>query len=140
MTSQETPPTSRFQDHFSSSEKTSPSDLDRGAGRPRSGAGVVRAARAIRQLRDLTRTRTAVTRERTREIQRLEKLLEDAGIKLSSVAADLNGVSSRAMLEALLAGETDPAAMAELAKKRMRGKIPQLTEALYGGSPPITRF
>ena len=60
----------------------------------------------IRQLRDLTRTRTAVTRERTREIQRLEKLLEDAGIKLSSVAADLNGKSSRAMLEALLAGET----------------------------------
>ena len=86
----------------------------------------------IRQLRDLTRTRTAVTRQRTREIQRLEKLLEDAGIKLSSVAADLNGTSSRAMLEALLAGETDPAAMAELAKKRLRVKIPQLTEALYG--------
>jgi transposase len=85
----------------------------------------------IRQLRDLTRTRTAVTRDRTREIQRLEKLLEDAGIKLSSVAADLNGTSSRAMLEALLAGETDPAAMADLAKKRMRVKIPQLTEALY---------
>jgi transposase len=86
----------------------------------------------VRQLRDLTRTRTAVTRERTREIQRLEKLLEDAGIKLSSVTADLNGASSRAMLEALLAGETDPAAMAELAKKRLRVKIPQLTEALYG--------
>src|SRR6185295_19305396 len=65
-------------------------------------------------------------------IQRLEKLLEDAGIKLSSVAADLNGASSRAMLEALLAGETDPAAMADLAKKRLRMKIPQLTEALYG--------
>ena len=62
----------------------------------------------------------------------MEKLLEDAGIKLSSVAADLNGASSRAMLEALLAGETDPAAMAELAQKRMRVKIPQLTEALYG--------
>jgi len=86
----------------------------------------------IRQLRDLTRTRTAVTRERTREIQRLEKLLEDAGIKLSSVAADLNGASSRAMLDALLAGETDPAAMADLAKKQLRRKIPQLTEALYG--------
>ncbi len=86
----------------------------------------------IRQLRDLTRTRTAVTRERTREIQRLEKLFEDAGIKLSSVAADLNGASTRAMLGALLAGETDPAAMADLAKKRMRVKIPQLTEALYG--------
>ncbi len=62
----------------------------------------------IRQLRDLTRTRTAVTRERTREIQRLEKLLEDAGIKLSSVVSDLTGVSGRAMLEALIAGESDP--------------------------------
>ena len=86
----------------------------------------------IRQLRDLTRTRTAVTRERTREIQRLEKLLEDAGIKLSSVAADLNGKSSRAMLEALLAGETDTAVMADMAQKQLRRKIPQLTEALYG--------
>src|SRR5271165_1378583 len=54
----------------------------------------------IRQLRDLTRTRSTLTRERTREIQRLEKLLEDAGIKLSSVASDLTGVSGRAMLEA----------------------------------------
>jgi len=90
------------------------------------------APEPVRQLRDLTRTRTAVTRECTREIQRLEKLLEDAGIKLSSVAADLTGVSSRAMLEALIAGQSDPAAMAELAQKRMRVKIPQLTEALYG--------
>lgn len=73
-----------------------------------------------------------MTRERTREIQRLEKLLEDAGIKLSSVAADLNGKSSRAMLEALLAGETDTAVMADLAEKQLRRKIPQLTEALYG--------
>ncbi len=86
----------------------------------------------VRQLRDLTRTRTAVTRERTREIQRLEKLLEDAGIQLPSVAADLTGVSGRAMLEALITGESTPAAMADLAKKRMRVKIPQLTEALYG--------
>ena len=70
----------------------------------------------IRQLRDLTRTRTAVTRERTREVQRLEKVLEDAGIKLSSVAADLTGVSGRAMLEALIAGDSDPAAMADLAR------------------------
>jgi transposase len=80
----------------------------------------------------MTRTRTAVTRERTPEIQRLEKLLEDAGIKLSSVASDLTGVSGRAMLEALIAGQSDPAAMADLAKKRMRVKIPQLTEALHG--------
>jgi len=86
----------------------------------------------IRQLRDLTRTRTAVIRERTREIQRLEKLLEDAGIKLSSVASDLNGMSSRAMIEALISGNSTPAAMAELARKQLRWKIPQLTEALYG--------
>ena len=55
----------------------------------------------VRQLRDLTRTRTAITRERGREVQRLEKLLEDAGIKLSSVASDITGVSGRAMLEAV---------------------------------------
>ena len=86
----------------------------------------------IRQLRDLTRTRTSVVRERGREIQRMEKLLEDAGIKLSSVASDLSGVSGRAMLDALIAGQRDPAALADLAKRRLRSKIPQLTEALTG--------
>ena len=86
----------------------------------------------IRQLRDLTRTRTTVTRERAREIQRLEKLLEDAGIKLSSVASDISGVSGRLMLDALIAGVRDPAELAELAKRRMRSKIPDLTEALTG--------
>jgi transposase len=86
----------------------------------------------IRQLRDLTRTRTAITRERGREAQRLEKLLEDAGIKLSAVASDILGVSGRAMLEALIAGDRDPAALAELAKRRLRSKIPALTEALTG--------
>ena len=86
----------------------------------------------IRQLRDLTRTRTTVTRERAREIQRLEKLLEDAGIKLSSVASDISGVSGRALLEALIAGVRDPAQLADLAKRRMRSKIPELTEALTG--------
>jgi len=86
----------------------------------------------IRQLRDLTRTRTAITRERGREIQRLEKLLEDAGIKLSSVASDIAGVSGRAMLEALIAGERDSAALADLARRRPRSKIPALTEALNG--------
>ena len=82
----------------------------------------------IRQLRDLTRTRTAITRERGREVQ----LLEDAGIKLSSVASDITGVSGRAMLEALIAGDRDPARLADLAKRRMRSKIPELTEALTG--------
>lgn len=86
----------------------------------------------IRALRDLTRTRTVITRERTREVQRLEKLLEDAGIKLSSVACDITGVSGRAMLEALIAGQRDPAALADLARRRMRSKIPALTEALTG--------
>ena len=86
----------------------------------------------IRQLRDLTRTRTAITRERGSEIQRLEKLLEDAGIKLSSVASDITGVSGRAMLEAMIEGERDPAGLADLAKRRLRAKIPQLTEALTG--------
>ena len=86
----------------------------------------------IRQLRDLTRTRTAITRERSREFQRLEKLLEDAGIKLSAVASDLTGVSSRAMLEALVEGERDPAVLADMAKRRLRSKIPELTEALHG--------
>ena len=86
----------------------------------------------IRELRDLTRTRTTLVRERSREIQRLEKLLEDAGIKLSSVATDITGVSGRAMLEALIEGERDPAILAELAQRRLRSKIPELTEALTG--------
>lgn len=86
----------------------------------------------VRQLRDLTRARTALTRERGREIQRLEKLLEDAGIKLSSVASEITGVSGRAMLEALIAGQRDPEALADLARRRLRSKIPALTEALTG--------
>jgi transposase len=65
-------------------------------------------------------------------VQRLEKLLEDAGIKLSAVASDIMGVSGRAMLERLIAGDRDPAAMADLAKRRLRSKIPALTEALHG--------
>ena len=98
--------------------------------------GLVRASfvppEPIRQLRDLTRARTAITRERSREVQRLEKLLEDAGIKLSAVASDIVGVSGRAMLESLIAGNDDPAALADLAKRRLRSKIPALTEALTG--------
>ncbi len=86
----------------------------------------------IRQLRDLTRERTAITRERAREAQRLEKLLEDSGIKLSAVASDILGVSGRAMLDALIAGDHDPVVLADLAKRRLRNKIPELTEALNG--------
>src|SRR6478609_900521 len=100
--------------------------------------GLVRASfvppEPVRQLRDLTRARTHITRERTREIQRLEKQLEDAGIKLSSVATDITGVSGRLMLQALIDsnGTADPAVVAGLAKRRMRSKVPVLTEALNG--------
>jgi len=98
--------------------------------------GLVRASfvppAPIRELRDLTRTRVMLTRERGREIQRLEKLLEDAGIKLSSVASDITGVSGRLMLQALIDGNRDPVVLAELARRRLRSKIPALTEALTG--------
>ena len=86
----------------------------------------------IRQLRDLTRYRTTLTAERSREAQRLEKELEDAGIKLSSVATDITGVSGRAILAALIDGERDPQVLAEMAKTRMRPKIPHLVQALTG--------
>ncbi|MFE2710029.1 IS110 family transposase [Streptomyces mirabilis] len=86
----------------------------------------------VRELRDLTRARTTTTRERARVAQRLEKLLEDTGLKLSAVASDIMGVSGRAMLEALTAGERDPQVLAELAKRKLRNKIPELTEALTG--------
>jgi len=84
----------------------------------------------IRELRDLTRLRTAQIEERTRTLQRLEKVLQDVGIKLTSVASSGYSVSARAMLEALLAGATDPAELAELARGRLRAKIPRLQEAL----------
>lgn len=86
----------------------------------------------IRELRDLTRYRKTVIEERTREIQRLEKLLEDAGIKISSVASRTLGVSGRLMIEALIAGERDATALANLAQRRLRRKIPELQEALLG--------
>jgi transposase len=86
----------------------------------------------VRVLRDLTRARTVITRARTKEIQRLEKLLEDAGIKLSAVASNIVGVSGRAMLEALIGGQRDPAVLADLAQGQLRKKIPALTEALHG--------
>jgi transposase len=86
----------------------------------------------IRRLRDYTRLRTDLTRDRSRHVQRLEKLLEDALIKLSSVATDIMGVSGRAMIEALIAGERDPQVLAELARGRMRVKRPRLVRALTG--------
>jgi len=86
----------------------------------------------IRQLRDFSRHRRVLCDERTRMVQRLEKVLQDAGIKLTSVASTVLSKSGRAMLEAMLAGQTDPVALAELAKGRMRSKIPQLVDALHG--------
>jgi transposase len=85
----------------------------------------------IRQLRDYTRLRADLTGERSRHIQRVEKLLE-ALIKLSSVATNIMGVSSRAMLGAMIAGERDPHVLAELAKGRLRVKNPALIQALTG--------
>ena len=86
----------------------------------------------IRRLRDYTRLRIDLVEERSRHVQRLEKLLEDALIKLSTVATDIMGVSGRAMIDALIAGERDPRVLAELARGRMRVKRPALVEALTG--------
>jgi transposase len=85
-----------------------------------------------RQLRTLTRYRKTQIAERQREANRLHKALEDTGIKLDCVASDILGASGRAMLDALVAGTTDPHALAELAKGRLAAKLPALTEALQG--------
>jgi len=86
----------------------------------------------IRELRDLTRYRKTLIKERQREANRLHKLLEDAGIKLASVASEVLAVSGRAMVEALIAGEGDPEVLAELARGRLRAKLPALRQALEG--------
>lgn len=86
----------------------------------------------IRELRELTRYRSTVVRQRAAECNRIQKLLEHGNIKLASVATDVLGVSGRAMLQALAEGRDDPAALAELAQGRLRAKIPELTEALRG--------
>jgi transposase len=86
----------------------------------------------IRELRDLTRYRKRLIQAHASECQRIQKTLEDAGIKLGSVASDVLGVSGRAMLAALVAGERDPDTLAELAKGRLRAKIPALRQALRG--------
>lgn len=86
----------------------------------------------IRDLRDLTRYRKSLIDERVREVNRLQKVLEAANIKLSSVATDVMGASGRAMLEALTKGSTDPSVLSDLAKGRLRKKLPQLRQALEG--------
>src|SRR5215211_5373480 len=94
----------------------------------------------IRQLRDLTRYRADLVDSRTAEKNRVEKLLEDAQIKLSSVISDIFGVSGREMLAALLAGERDPKALAQLARTGMRRKIGLLEEAFVGQFTDHHRF
>lgn len=86
----------------------------------------------FRALRDLTRYRKSVIEERARETQRLHKVLEDAGVKLSSVASSVLTKSGRAMIDALVAGERDPEVLADMAKGRMRSKIARLEQALAG--------
>jgi len=86
----------------------------------------------IRELRDLTRYRKRLIQTHTQEAQRIGKTLEDAGIRLDSVASDILGASGRAMLDALVAGERDPNRLAELARGRLRTKLPALREALRG--------
>jgi transposase len=97
-------------------------------------------ARPQRDLRELTRYRTALVHDRTAESNRLQKTLEGANVKLSSVASDVLGVSGRAMLEALVAGVTDPVLLADLAKGRLREKLPQLEQALAGRFAAHQRF
>ncbi|MFD7446817.1 IS110 family transposase [Streptomyces sp. NPDC059909] len=86
----------------------------------------------VRQLRDLTCTRTVLTEERTRHKQRVEKLLEDAQVKLSTVATDIFGVSGRAMMEAMIVGERDPGVLAQMARGKMAAKKDALRQALAG--------
>jgi transposase len=95
---------------------------------------------ALRDLRDLTRYRRKQIDERAREVQRLQKTLEPTGIKLASVVSDILGASGRAMLTALLEGTTDPTVLAELAKGRLRQKLPALREALRGRVRPAHAF
>jgi len=91
----------------------------------------------VRDLREVVRDRQTLVQERAEEVNRLQKVLESANLKLASVATDVLGVSGRAMLEALLGGEQDPEALAELARGRLRAKLPELRAALEGRVRPI---
>jgi transposase len=95
---------------------------------------------AVRQLRDLTRDRTALLRLRAKVLTRIQEVLEDAGIKLTSVASDINGVSSRAILNAMIAGERDPLTLAGLARGRLKAKHETLVEALAGRLEQVHTF
>jgi len=97
-------------------------------------------AQPQRELRDLTRHRAQLSAEHTRAVNRIHKVLEDANIKLASVASDVLGVSGRDMLEHLVAGDEDPQALAQLARQRLRKKIPELQAALQGHFTTHHRF
>ena len=96
--------------------------------------------RPIRDLRDLTRCRAMLAREKARLSSRIQKVLEDANIKLASVASDVLGASGRDMLMAIVRGEDDADLLAELARKRLRAKIPELRLALAGSITDHHRF
>jgi transposase len=96
--------------------------------------------RPQRELRELTRYRTTLVGERSAEVNRLQKTLEGANIKLAAVASNVLGVSGRQMVEALVAGETDAAALAACARGRLRDKLPRLQQALTGQVGPHQRF
>ena len=99
--------------------------------------------RSQRELRDLTRHRTQLVEEKARAANRIHKVLQDTNIKLSSVATDVLGASGRAMLKALITGEEDPVKpvkLADLAQRKLRGKIPQLEKALEGHLTEHHRF
>src|SRR5258706_8138270 len=114
------------------------------ARRPGTRHGLVRPSfippRPQRELRDLTRSRTTCVRERATRVKRVQKVLESTNLKLASVVSDVMGVSSRALLAALLAGEADPAVLAGLAQGPLRKKHPQLGRALQGQLPPHQRL
>jgi transposase len=106
--------------------------------------GLLRASfipdRPQRELRELVRYRTSLIRQRAQVVHRIQKLLEGANIKLSSVVADISGASGRAMLEAVIDGQEDPAQLAGLARGRLRSKHSQLTAALRGSVGPHQRY
>lgn len=96
--------------------------------------------RPQRELRELVRYRRSLIQERSREVNRIQKVLEGANVKLSSVASDVLGASGRAMLTAMIEGEEDPKVLADLAKGQLREKLPELEEALQGMVGPHQRL
>lgn len=106
--------------------------------------GLLRASfvpeRPMRELRDLVRHRAQLSSEKTREVNRIHKILEDANVKLGSVASNIMGVSGRDMIRAMIQGESDSSKLAELARRRLRGKIPELRVALEGKVGEHHRF